>query len=207
MNSILQSEVKQMFENSEISEEFKLKDGRIVLIKRLSIEDYEKNNNYEFIYSWLNQVNKYLLREFEKEDLQQNKEYYYNKLSNKAEELMIGAIYDQRIIASAGVGVNLKLKKIRHVGNWVIAIHPDFQNQGLATKILMILEKTATERGLKRLEAEVFEGNEVAEHLYVRKLGYEIEGRRKYAALLKDGTYVDKIIMGKIIDKSLKKKK
>lgn len=195
-----------MFENSEISEEFKLKDGRIVLIKRLSIEDYEKNNNYEFVHNWLNQVNKYLLGEFEKEDLQQNKEYFYNKYSNKAEDLMIGAVYNQRIIASAGVSVNLKLKKIKHVGNWGISIHPDFQNQGLAMKILKILEEIATERGLKRLEADFFEGNEVAEHLYVRKLGYEIEGRRKYAALLKDGTYVDKIIMGKIIDKSIEKK-
>lgn len=71
-----------MFENSKILEEFRLKDGRVVLIKRLSIEDYEKNNNYEFTHNWLNQVNKYLLGEFEKEDLQGNKEYFYNKLSN-----------------------------------------------------------------------------------------------------------------------------
>ncbi len=71
-----------MFENFKILEEFRLKDGRVVLIKRLSIEDYEKNNNYEFTHNWLNQVNKYLLGEFEKEDLQGNKEYFYNKLSN-----------------------------------------------------------------------------------------------------------------------------
>ncbi len=71
-----------MFENCKILEEFRLKDGRVVLIKRLSIEDYEKNNNYEFTHNWLNQVNKYLLGEFEKEDLQGNKEYFYNKLSN-----------------------------------------------------------------------------------------------------------------------------
>ncbi len=71
-----------MFENSKILEEFRLKDGRVVLIKRLSIEDYEKNNNYKFTHNWLNQVNKYLLGEFEKEDLQGNKEYFYNKLSN-----------------------------------------------------------------------------------------------------------------------------
>lgn len=196
-----------MFENSEISEEFKLKDGRIVLIKRFSIEDYEKNNNYEFFHDWLNKVNKYLLGEFEKEDLQQNREYFYNKLSNKAEDLMIGAIYNQRIIASAGISVNLKLKKIKHIGNWGISIHPDFQNQGLATRIMKILEYIATDGGLKKLEADFFEGNDIAEHLYVRKLGYEIEGRRKYAALLKDGTYVDKFIMGKIIDKSIKKNK
>ncbi len=196
-----------MFENSEISEEFILKDGRVVLIKRLSIEDYEKNNNYEFTHNWLNQVNKYLLGEFEKENLQQNKEYFYNKLSNKAEDLMIGAIYNQRIIVSAGVSVNLKLKKINHVGNWGISVHPDFQNQGLGAKILKIIEDIAKERGLKRLEADFYEGNEIAEYLYVKKLGYEIEGRQKYAALLKDGTYVDKITMGKIIDKSLKKNK
>jgi RimJ/RimL family protein N-acetyltransferase len=198
---------QKMLENSEISEEFKLKDGRIVKIKRLLIEDYEKNNNYEFVHNWLNKVNKYLLGEFEKEDLDRDKEYFYNILSNKKENLMIGAIFNQNIIASSGFSINLKLKKTRHIGNWGISIHPDFQNQGLATKLLKIIEIIAKEKGLKRLEADYFEGNKIAEHLYIKKLGYKIEGRRKYAAYLKNGRYTDKIMIVKIIDNSLKRQK
>lgn len=196
-----------MFENSEISEEYRLSDERTVKIKRLLIEDYEKNNNYKYVHDWLHKVNMYLLLEFEEQNLEQDKKYFYDFLSKKDENFLLGAIYNGKIIASVGISVKLGIKKTRHVGNWGISIHPDFHNQGLGTRLLMIMEKIAKESGLKKLEAEFFEGNKISEHLYVKKLGYKIEGRRKYAALLKDNTYIDRIMIGKIINESLKRKK
>ncbi len=41
--------------------------------------------------------------------------------------------------------------------------------------------------------------------LSLKKMGYEIEGKCKFAVLLKDGTYTDKIFIGKIVDEEFKK--
>jgi ribosomal protein S18 acetylase RimI-like enzyme len=184
---------------------FELKDGRIVLIKHLMVEDYEYNNNYEFVHNWLHRVNKYLAFEFEKEDLVQDKKSYYDILSNEKDNFVIGALFDDMIIASANLSMSPHFRKEKHIGRWGIAIHPDFQNQGLGTKLLKIIEKIAMEKGLKKLEAEYFDRNKNAEILYLKKMNYIIEGRRKFSGLLKDGKYADKILIGKIIDKALEK--
>jgi len=186
-------------------EKFVLKDGQSVIIKRLLREDYEKNNNYEFVHDWLHQVNKYLLLEFEKETLEQDKNVYYQLLSDEKAHIVVGAIIRDKIIASSNLEINIYRPKIKHVGTWGIAIHPDFHNQGLGTKLLAKIEEIAHELGLRKLEAEFFEGNEVAQRLYIEKLNYEIEGRRKFSCSLKDGSYVDRILIGKVIDKSMVK--
>lgn len=183
-------------------EKFELKDGRFVEIKRLTIDDYQKENNYEFVHEWLHKVNKYLNLEFNKEDLEHDKSNFYDFMAQK-EGIVIGALFDQKIIGTADLRFNFESKKQKHVGSWGIAIHPAFQNQGLGTRLLLIIEKIAKERGLKRLEADFYEGNKSAEQLYINKLKYIIEGRQKFAILLNDGTYTDKILIGKIIDKSL----
>jgi ribosomal protein S18 acetylase RimI-like enzyme len=183
---------------------FKLKDGRTVIIKHLSKEDYEINNNYEFVHSWLREVSKYLAKEFKKESLDNDKKELYITLSDKISSVFIGAIFKDKIIGSASLKLNPFNEKESHVGNWGIAIHPDFQNHGLGAELLAIIEKLAQQKGLKKLEAEFYDGNKNAEILYLKKMNYNIEGRKKYAGLLNDGNYADKILIGKIIDKSLK---
>ena len=167
-------------------EKFELKDSSSVIIKRLAKGDYENDNNYEYVHEWLHQVNKYLLLEFEKESLEQDKEFYYQHLSNEEAHIVIGALNKNKIIASANLEIDLYKPKVKHVGTWGIAINPDFHGQGLGTRLLTIIEEIALEKGLKKLEAEFLEGNEVAQRLYINKLHYKIEGRRKYSSLLKD---------------------
>ena len=189
----------------DLNEKFELKDGRIVIIKRVRREDYEKNNNYEYVHGWLNSVNTFLGLEFNEEDLENDEKFLYEHLSNEEGVIFIGAIFNDKIIGSSSLEIKVNNVKMKHVGEWGIAIHPDFHNQGLGGKLLATIEKTALERGVKKLEAEFFEGNENARRLYINKLNYEIEGRRKFSGLLKDGNFVDKILIGKIIDHSLLK--
>jgi len=47
--------------SSEIIETFVLKDTREVIIKHIEIEDYEKNNNFEFYYTWRAQVDTFMI--------------------------------------------------------------------------------------------------------------------------------------------------
>ncbi|MFX1276392.1 MAG: GNAT family N-acetyltransferase [Promethearchaeota archaeon] len=185
-------------------EQFTLKDGRIVTIRRLDIQDYEINDNYEFVHAWIGKISKYLGRDFNPKNLEEDKKFFYNSLANKDANITIGAIHEGKIIATSSLMINHLNEKMRHVGEWGIVVHPDFQNQGLGTKILLLIERIAKDKGLIRLEAEFFEGNTIAEKLYTEKLNYSVEGRRKYKAKLKNGQFVDSILIGKIINNSLK---
>ena len=186
-------------------EKFELKDGRSVIIKRLAKEDYVKDNNYEFVHGWLNKVNKYLGLEFNKEDIENDEKFLYEHLSNTEGVIFIGAIFNNKIIGTSSLEIKLHSAKLKHIGEWGIAINPDFHNQGLGRRLLTIIERIALEKGLKKLEVEFFEGNEAAHRLYIDKLNYIIEGLRKFSCFLKDGTYVDRILIGKILDNSITK--
>ncbi|TFG30158.1 MAG: GNAT family N-acetyltransferase [Promethearchaeota archaeon] len=175
-----------------------LKDGTVVILKRMTQNDYKKDKNYEYVHQWLNQINKFLSYEFQKVDMEQDKQLFLNSLNN-AENIILGALYDEKIIAQLKLNVNVLSPREKHVGIWSIMIHPDFQNKGLATHLLTCIEIIAKKIGLKRLEAEYVEGNIQAEALYIQKLGYIIEGRKKMAFKLDDDTFNDKILIGKIL--------
>jgi ribosomal protein S18 acetylase RimI-like enzyme len=186
-------------------EEFKLKDGRNVIIKRLHVKDYEKNQNYEFVHSWLNDVSRFLAREFLPQELERDREYFYKKLKNLDQFFVVGAKYNEKIVGTASLELNLNSKKFKHVATWGISINQDFQDQGLGKRLLEVLENIAKTLGIKKLEAEFIEGNKIAQNLYVSKLNYSIEGRKKFSVLLSNGSYVDKIQIGKVIDETLLK--
>ncbi|MFX1445865.1 MAG: GNAT family N-acetyltransferase [Promethearchaeota archaeon] len=175
-----------------------LKDGRVVMLKRMTQDDYTKGSNYEYLYKWLGKVNKYLLYDFNEEDLDWNKQQFLISLNN-AENIILGAFYDEKIIAHAKLNINILSPREKHIGQWSIMIHPKFQNNGLGAHILNCIEVIAKKIGLKRLEAEYAEGNIQAEELYLRKLGYNIEGRKEKAFKLSDGNYIDKLVIGKIL--------
>jgi RimJ/RimL family protein N-acetyltransferase len=189
--------------HQKMKEEFRLKDGRNVTIKRLKVEDYEKNQNYEFVHNWLNQVSKYLGRDFPPEELEKDREYFYKKLKGLEHFFVVGAKYNEKIVGTASLELNLNSKKFKHVATWGISVNQDFQNQGLGERLLEVLENIAKSLGIKKLEAEFIEGNSIARNLYTKKLKYSIEGRKKYSVLLSNGTYVDKIHIGKILDENL----
>lgn len=180
-------------------EEFKLKDNRVVEIRIITKEDYEIDDNYEFVYSWLNKVNKYLYIEFKPENLERNKEWYYEMLDT-GNFFVIGAIFKGKIIGTTDLRINPEVEKVKHVGSWGIAIHQDFHNQGLGMRLLTHIETLAREKGLIRLEADFYEGNTAAKTLYVEKMNYEIEGIHKKAVKLTDGTFTNKISIGKLLD-------
>ncbi len=190
-------------DNPNKIEQFKLKDGRVVQLKRITKEDYENEESYIFVHNWLHQINKYLALEFKESNLERNKKGFMQMLSNTESLFVVGAIFEEKIIAQSSLELNTMSKKHKHIGTWGIAIHPNFQNQGLGIKLLKELERIAEKKGIKKLETSFYEGNNSAKRLYVEKLGYKIEGRQKFGVRLKDGTYTDKVLIGKILDESI----
>lgn len=60
----------------------------------------------------------------------------------------------------------------------MLAIHPQFQGQGLGQALLLALLKSACDRQLERATLEVRESNLAAVYLY-KKFGFKEAGRRK----------------------------
>ena len=191
-------QLKDRLERISMLKKVLLKDGRVVILKRMAQEDYAKGSNYEYVHKWLGQVSRYILYDFLEEDLDWDKRHFLTSLNN-AENIILGALYDEKIIAHAKLNVNVLSPREKHIGHWSVMIHPTFQNNGLGAHLLNCIEVIAKKIGLKRLEAEYVEENASAKALYLRKLGYTIEGRKKKSFKLPDATYVDKMVIGKIL--------
>ncbi|MFM7367380.1 MAG: ribosomal protein S18-alanine N-acetyltransferase, partial [Sphaerospermopsis kisseleviana] len=59
----------------------------------------------------------------------------------------------------------------------ILAVHPEYQGQGLGQALLYALLKTASDRGLERATLEVRVSNEKAISLY-EKFGFKTAGKR-----------------------------
>jgi RimJ/RimL family protein N-acetyltransferase len=119
--------------------------------------------------------------------------------SNKSTSYFFVAInsISNQIVGS----INYQFKKsgrLRHrvgLGWWV---HPDFEGQGIGTKLLDFALTDATKKGFKRAEAEIAIKN-IGSLKIALKCGFEIEGTKKKALLTDDGEYIDTHIVGKLL--------
>ena len=103
------------------------------------------------------------------------------------------AVIDQQIVGWADIIPHVR-DSVRHVARLGMGVVAEQRGQGIGNQLLERAMNHAWERGLKRLELEVFADNEVALNLY-RKHGYEVEGVKRFARCL-DGVYQDIVIMG-----------
>lgn len=87
---------------------------------------------------------------------------------------------------------------MRHSGVLGIGLVGEYRGQGLGEKLLRKTLAAAHTFGLTRVELSVRHDNARALRLY-RKLGFEIEGRKRCAVLV-DGVYHDLIFMGLLLD-------
>ena len=78
------------------------------------------------------------------------------------------------------------------------SVNMNYANHGIATKMVSFLIKEAKKRGFKKLEAEVAVENLPSIKL-AKKLGFEIEGRKKSSLSLEDGKYIDTFMFGKVL--------
>jgi RimJ/RimL family protein N-acetyltransferase len=171
-----------------------LTDGRIIQLKIATKEDYS-DGRYEFLYSWLGKVDRYLSIRFRPEDIVDNKQSWLDNLNSN--RVTVIGFYEGRIIATASLLLNNARSRVAHTASFGIAIHPDFQNKGLGTILIKSLESLAKKRMIEKMEVNYYDGNP-AVALYA-SLHYCYEGRRLKKAKLDDGTYVDEILMYKFI--------
>jgi len=90
-----------------------------------------------------------------------------------------------------------RYKRNRQTVYIVTGILQGFTLQGLGTRLFKQLEGWAKKRKIHRLDLTVMVHNEAALALY-RKIGFEIEGRKKHSLFIND-SYVDEYWMAKLL--------
>lgn len=88
-----------------------------------------------------------------------------------------------------------KKQSSSHVALMRIAVHPDYQGNGLGTDLVKVAIQQAESQGkIKRIEILNY-ASSIDDRHWFEKLGFEIEGRLKNR-ILSNGTYIDAFIMG-----------
>ncbi len=95
------------------------------------------------------------------------------EIKENLKAIYLVADYNGKIIGYAGIWVILDEG---HITN--IAVHPDFRNRGLGTRLLSELIELSERRGAKRHTLEVRVSNHTAISLY-NKFGFETAGKRE----------------------------
>ncbi len=106
------------------------------------------------------------------------------------------ALVNQRVVGQIDLEVEYGARR-RDVGKFGMAVHDDFQNQGVGSALMAAMIELADGwLGLRRLELEVWVDNPAAVHLY-EKFGFEIEGTaRQYGR--RAGELVDAHFMARL---------
>ena len=112
------------------------------------------------------------------------------------DHIFVAVLEDGTVIGSAGLQVCTN-PRMRHVGTLGMLVHTDFQNQGIGTALLeAVLDLADNWLMLRRVELEVYADNQRAVRLY-EKFGFETEGRKREASV-KNGAYVDLLVMARL---------
>ena len=90
-----------------------------------------------------------------------------------------------------------RFRKMKGNAYLVLSVQENYRGQGFGTKLMQAAETLARERGIRRLELEVFAKNIRAHELFIH-LGYEEEGRKRQSAQIRDG-FDDLILMAKFL--------
>ncbi|STY35671.1 GNAT family N-acetyltransferase [Listeria fleischmannii] len=116
---------------------------------------------------------------------------------NPAGEKVV-AVQDGVVVGILGYHSPTPLKSNQHVATLDIAVHPDYQKQGIAQELMTYLKEQAKNEGYTKLQLRVLSKNEKAIRFY-QKNGFHEEGRLEKEFIL-DREPVDDIIMALFIE-------
>ncbi len=180
----------------------KLRDGTPYEIRQVRVSDYE-GGRYDRLHEWLGEVDEFLFSKFDPVDLERNRAFWINEVKNQSDtsHIILGAFLGGELIGQADLGLSKEgHHRGKNTGGWGVSVKKDYHNQGVGYELLLEIERVARRLGLHKLEAGVVARNEPAKALYLRKLGYQVEGRLRDHFIFENNEYVDELEIGKILD-------
>jgi RimJ/RimL family protein N-acetyltransferase len=133
--------------------------------------------------------------------LEQEREYLHSHLEPENSTYLVAEAEGEIIGVFHCTGYNQELtrKMTQHCGEMGVSVRKDWRNQGVGTALMKRgLDWARSVSLIKRIQLEVFTDNERAIHIY-KKLGFEVEGRRR-RAFLRNGTFIDSFLMALLIE-------
>ncbi len=175
--------------------QFLAKDRRDVILRAPEWSDLD--DMLEFINSLVEEgaeitVDTIMTREAEVDWLAR-----YLSRVEKDEVVGVVAEADGRFVGQ--VQVSPKSGRSRHVGVLGTALRDGYRDVGIGTELMREAENQALRLGLELLTLEVYATNDRARHVY-EKVGYREVGCVPGAAL-REGEYIDSVIMVKEVSK------
>jgi putative acetyltransferase len=163
----------------------KLRDGREVTVKLLTVEDKER------LFG--------MFASMSDEALQSGMPPYSREvverwISNIPNLIPLIADENNRLVGYAAI-YKYPHPRRKGVSDLVMYLHQDFHNVGLGSVMLGYLLELAKEESLRKIGLHVIADNKIAIHLY-EKFGFKTEGVLKDAYFGADGKYHDEIAMG-----------
>ncbi len=119
---------------------------------------------------------------------------FLQMIENDADNFMLAAYLDDRMVGNAGVTRVRDNIKYRHRANFGISLREEVCGLGLGTLMLQEIFKIVKQTAFEQLELTVFGDNLRAIHLY-EKMGFRKVGVLPRAYRLKDGSYHDEVQM------------
>lgn len=178
------------------SKTFKSKSGKDITIRNAHSKDAQRliDINTAIVGESL-----YMMREPEELNYTLNGEISRINNFNESE----GSLY---LVAETGGTVagyidfqNGFLRRTSHAGNFSIFIDKNYREEGIGKMLLQTLIEWAEQNPLiEKITLAVFSTNERAQGLY-RKLGFIVEGNCPKDMKLKDGSYMDSVLMYKFV--------
>jgi len=181
----------------KILHQFAARNGREVVLRTPRWEDLDDLR--EFINSLVDEGVD--IATDQKATREQEADWLGRRLASleKDEQFSLVAEVDGKVVANSEITKRGGYSK--HVGGLGIGIKKGYRDIGICTEMLKTLLSQAEKMGLKIVLLNVFSTNERAIHVY-EKTGFKQTGRRP-KFFLKNGKYIDDIIMAKEIQQNI----
>ncbi|KXA06983.1 GNAT family N-acetyltransferase [Clostridium perfringens] len=157
-------------------------------IRDIKIEDYKEISKIRKMPGVMENI---LSNKDEEEEL------IKEKIINRGKNQYWYVVEEDGKVIGLGILMNHGNLRKKHVGVITLMVNSDYQNKGVGSLLMDKLINLSESLNIIRLELCVFRDNYKALNLY-KKFGFKEEGIKVKSAL-KNGEYIDEVMMARII--------
>ncbi|HII4440460.1 TPA: N-acetyltransferase family protein [Clostridium perfringens] len=157
-------------------------------IRDIKIEDYKEISKIRKMPGVMENI---LSNKDEEEEL------IKEKIINRGKNQYWYVVEEDGKVIGLGILMNHGNLRKKHVGVITLMVNSDYQNKGVGSLLMDKLINLSESLNIIRLELCVFRDNYKAINLY-KKFGFKEEGIKVKSAL-KNGEYIDEVMMARII--------